>query len=80
MPWTERQHCRFESYPTGDGRPSHIYIELNVSAPSLLRHKQIGAVFLALRGNVSWTEADALAKDLNERISRLCANHLAAGE
>lgn len=80
MPWTERQRCRFEAYPTGDGRPSHIYIELDVSAPSLIRHKQIGAVFLALRDNVSWTEAETLANDLNERIGRLCISHLAAGE
>ncbi|MDQ6867753.1 MAG: hypothetical protein M3178_04900 [Pseudomonadota bacterium] len=80
MSWTERQRCRFQPYPDGDGRPSRLYIDIAESHPSLLTKKQIGALFLTIGNNVSWIEANALADELNAKIDLFCVNHLAAGE
>lgn len=80
MSWTESQRCRFRAYPDANGKPDRVYIESDVTDPSLLAHKQIGRIFLALQGSLSWREADALVEDLNRRVSRLCINHAAAGE
>ena len=80
MSWTERQSCRFEAYPDGEGRPSHLYIDLPDGNPTLLAKKQIGRLFFAFDKDVSWTEANQLVDELNERLSLLCVNHLAADE
>jgi hypothetical protein len=80
MPWTERQRCQFELYPSSDGHPSRLYVDFNSSNPSLLPCKQIGRMFFAIRDNVTWAEADALVGELGKMVDLFCINHLAAGE
>jgi hypothetical protein len=66
--------------PDAEGRPSRIYIELDGREPSTLPQKQVGRLFFALRKDVQWGEAEALAREFGKKLSHLCINHLAAGE
>ena len=75
MSLTERRRCSFELYPDGEGRPSHVYINLADEKGSLLEHKMIGRLFLGLRDNVSLQAADALVKSLNDKFAVFCVNH-----
>ncbi len=80
MSWTERQRCHFESYPDGEGRPSHLYIDLAENQSSLLSKKQIGRLFFSLRKDVTWDAVTALVDELNTKIEMFCVNHSADEE
>jgi len=57
-----------------------LHIEFSGREPSLLPEKQIGSVYFELRPGLSWSEAEAVAEELNKAIKALGARHLAAGE
>jgi hypothetical protein len=80
MPWTERQHCRFELLPDGEGHPSRLYVTFLRGGSSLLPHKQIGRLFFVIEGGVTWDEAQALADEMSAKLGTFCVNHIAAGE
>ncbi len=80
MPWYEFQPCRFEVTPNGVGEPSLLHMELSGSKPSLLPQKLIGCLYFELRRGLSWSEAEAVAEELNKTVTTMCVRHLAAGE
>jgi len=77
MSWTERQRCRFEPYQDGEGRPSHLYVELPDWRSSLLAKRQIDRLFFGLRQGVTWDEASALVEELNTKLVTFCVKHSA---
>ncbi len=76
MPWTERSAFHIDACPDGEGQPSRLYIEFD-PANSMLPGKRL---FFSLNGNPTWNEADAMARELNTKLSDFCVVHLAAGE
>ncbi len=77
MSWTERQRCGFEPSQDGEGRPSHLYVELPEWRSSILAKKQIDRLFFGLRPGVTWDEANALAEELNAKLVMFCVVHSA---
>jgi len=79
MPCYENQPCRFENTADGLGQPSLVHMEFSGNNSSLLPAKQIGALYFMLRPGLSWSEAEAVAEELNKAIKALGIRHLAAG-
>ncbi len=71
MPWYEFQPCHFEVTPNGLGEPSLLHMEFSGGKPSLLPQKLIGRVYFELRRGLSWSEAEAVAEELNKAVTTM---------
>jgi hypothetical protein len=80
MPWYEFQPLPLRNDAEWPRRTIPTSEEFSGGKPSPLPQKLIGRVYFELRHGLSWSEAEAVAKELNKAIATMCVRHLAAGE